>query len=46
MRMYTETFNSARDLNDFVRNSDIQQDQIVTIFQANNGLFILMYYAE
>lgn len=35
-----------RELNKFVNNEGITQDQIINIFQSADGMFYLNYYAE
>ena len=46
MKMYTEAANSLRDINDFVNEHNIPQDSIVSIIQSNDGVYMLVYYAE
>ncbi len=43
-RMYTRAFNKMKELNDFVNEKGILRDDIVNIFQSNDGLFMIMYY--
>lgn len=45
MRMYTEAFNSMRELNLFVNREGIQKEQIVNIFPSL-GSYVLIYYGE
>ena len=45
MKMYTQVFNSMRDLNDYVNDNGITQNRIVNIF-SSDGTFILVYYSE
>ena len=46
MKMYTEAFNQMRDLNKFVNDAGILQENIINIFQSKDGLFYLSWYAE
>ena len=45
MKMYTQAFNQMSDLNKFVNERGITQEQIINIFPAN-GMFFLSWYAE
>ena len=44
MRMYTVGFNKATEVEQYVNNHGISKEQIVSILQADNGTWILMYY--
>jgi len=46
MKMYTEAANSLRDINDFVNDHNIPQEHIVNIFETQDGVFMLIYFAE
>lgn len=46
MKMYTEAFNSLRDLNNFVNSHGIEKQNVVSIFQAEDSTYILIYYAN
>lgn len=46
MRMYTRAFNDMREANSFVNEHGIAKDQIVSIFPAGDGTYLLVYYAE
>ena len=46
MKMYSSVFNTLRELNDFVNQKGIDKKNIVSTFQSNDGLYILMYYGE
>lgn len=46
MKMYTQSFNTMRGLNEYVNENHISQDSIVTIYETNDGIFLLIYYAD
>lgn len=46
MKMYTRAFNDMREANTFVNEHGIAKDQIVNIFPAGDGTYLLVYYAE
>ena len=46
MNMYTQIGNDLREINDFVNKNGIKKEQIVQIFQENDGLFVILYYAD
>lgn len=46
MKMYTFGANQMRDIEDFVNENGIPQENIVDIFQSKDGDFELVYYAE
>lgn len=46
MKMYTEGFNSMRDVEKFINSKGLQKDAIVSILQSNDGTFFLLYYDE
>ena len=45
MKMFTYAFNDERELNEFVNEKGISQEQIVNIY-PENGMVILHYFAE
>lgn len=46
MRMYTRGFNSMKDLNDYANAAGIAKDRIVSVFQSEDGTYLLVYYGE
>ena len=46
MKMYTRAFNDMRDANAYVNEHGIPQEHVVSIFQSNDGTYLLVYYAE
>ena len=46
MRMITFAANQMRDIENEIRAKGITKDQIVNVFQANDGTFLLIYYGE
>lgn len=46
MKLYTFEANQMRDIEDFVNNNGIDRKDIVEIFQAKDGDYVLVYYAE
>lgn len=46
MKMYTRAFNRMMELDAFVNENGIQQSEIVSIFQSNDGTYLLVYYGE
>ena len=46
MRMETYVANDMRGINDHINANGIKKEQIVTIFQENDGLFVVTYYTE
>ena len=46
MRMFTHAANDMRAINDFVNEKGISQEQIVEVFQSNDGTYMLVYFAE
>lgn len=46
MKMYTRAFNQMKEVNTFVNDEGITKDNIINIFQSNDGTFLLVYYAE
>lgn len=46
MKMYTQSFNNARQANDFVNDHGIQKENIVTLFQNSDKTYLLVYYDE
>lgn len=46
MKMYTRAFNKMKEANDFVNAQGIDKQNIVNIFQSNDGTYLLIYYAE
>lgn len=46
MKLKTKAFNKIRELNDFTNEQGIEKEDIINIFQSNDGLFILSYYEE
>lgn len=46
MKMYTRAFNLMKDVNAFVNENKISKENIVNVFQSNDGTYLLIYYAE
>ena len=46
MRMITFAANQMRDIETEINKQGIQKEQIVNIFQDNDGTYILTYYGE
>lgn len=46
MKMYTQSFNKARDVDEFVNKHGIKKENIVTLFQNNDKTYLLVYYDE
>ena len=46
MKLYTLEANQMRDIEDFVNNNGLDRKDIVEIFQAKDGDYVLVYYAE
>lgn len=44
--MLTKAFNKVRELKDFVNESSIDKENIVSTFQNSEGLYVLIYYGE
>ena len=44
-QMQTRSFNTKRDLREFVNESGLTKEQIVNIF-PDEGLYTIVYYAE
>ena len=44
-QMYTYSANSMREINDFVNENNIKQEQIVSILPAADGTFFISYYS-
>jgi len=42
--MYTRVFNDMRELNNYVNEKKIKKEDIVNIFQDNEGSYLLVYY--
>jgi hypothetical protein len=46
MKLYTKSFNNKRDLVTFINDSGISKDDILSVFNEDDGLYTLMWYAE
>ena len=46
MRVYTRIFNKMREVEEFLNSAGIQKENIVNIFQSQDGSFVLVYYGE
>lgn len=46
MKIFAQSGNSMRDLTDFINANGIEKDQIVSIGQNNDGVFMLVYYSN
>lgn len=46
MKMYTKACNDKREITTFINEKGIKKDDIITVFQDHDGLYVLMYYAE
>ena len=44
--MFTQAANDMREINRFVNENGIPKENIINIFQANDGTYILTYFAE
>lgn len=42
--MITMTFNQLRELDAYVNEHGIEKEDIISIFQNNENLYVLMYY--
>ena len=46
MRLLTETFNKMRELTAFVNSHNISKENMLPVFQTNDGLFVLTYFEK
>lgn len=46
MKMFTQAANDMREINDFVNEKGISNDQIVEILQSKDGTYMLVYFDE
>ena len=46
MKMYTKACNDKREITTFINKKGIRKEDIITVFQDKDGLYVLMYYAE
>lgn len=46
MKMCTKAFNKMNEAEKFINAKGIEKDDIITIFQDKDGLYVLMYYEE
>lgn len=46
MHLTTMAFNSMREATDFINEKGIRKEDIVTLFQAKEGLYFLSFYEE
>lgn len=46
MRVYTQAFNDMRAATDFINEKGITKDRVLSLFQSDEGLYLLVYYAE
>ncbi len=46
MKMLTQAANDMREINNFVNQNGIPQENIVNIFQSKDGVYMLVYFVE
>lgn len=46
MKVYTQAFNDMRAATDFINEKGITKDRVLSLFQSDGGLYLLVYYAE
>lgn len=46
MKMFTFAANNVREINDFVNDNGIPQENIVSVFPTPEGVYMLIYYSE
>ena len=46
MRMFVHSGNSMRELEEFVNENHIEKEQIFSMIQDRDGVWMLVYYAE
>lgn len=46
MKMFTKAANDMREINTFVNENRIPQENIVNIFQSKDGIYMLVYFTE
>ena len=44
--MYTQAANDMREINNYVNDNHIPQEDIVSILQSKDGTYMLVYFAE
>ncbi len=44
MQMVTKSFNTKREVDDFVNSNHIPRENIVTTYQDLDGTYVLVYY--
>lgn len=46
MKMYSRGFNRINEVENFVNREGIQKENIIEVFQNQDGTYLLLYYAE
>lgn len=46
MKMYTRSFNTMREMEDFINRDGIAKENIINVFQLSDQTFTVVYYAE
>ena len=46
MKLYSKDGNTMRELIDFVNKNNIQKDNIISLGETRDGMFLLIYFGE